>query len=390
MSRFALLPEYTTPRHEATSCNWELFEEVLPFGAHRASRAAGQPRHLRARRHPRRHRRARDARLPHAAVHLVAESRISNRCGPNARRRGRPAGQRHRVCRSTAGAARRRTCRARASGRCPTTRFRSAVASREPFWTTLARDGERFRVYLMNDRGGIYALGYPSITWFGHLVNLAELVVLAGALYVVLLSRRGALRAHRRDHSGERSRAPARVPLELLPQAVPRVRRAAPSCRSSILAFAVRTYFAAQARAGVEDAAARTATVAQRLVEDYATLQQRGPGGAGGDRRSDHGARQPRHRSGREPVRPVEPRGDEPARSVRVAAALAADAEPRLSPHRARSAADLRRASSSSPTRPTWRPRRRSGPADATASSPCRCRCGSWRSSGRSTSSIAR
>ena len=34
VSRFALnLPEYTTPRHEATSCGWEVFEEVLPFGA---------------------------------------------------------------------------------------------------------------------------------------------------------------------------------------------------------------------------------------------------------------------------------------------------------------------------------------------------------------------
>jgi hypothetical protein len=28
----------------------------------------------------------------------------------------------------------------------------------------------------MNDRGGIYALGYPVITAFGHLINLAELV----------------------------------------------------------------------------------------------------------------------------------------------------------------------------------------------------------------------
>ena len=36
-----------------------------------------------------------------------------------------------------------------------------------------------FRVYLMNDRGGIYALGYPVITSFGHLINLAELVTLA-------------------------------------------------------------------------------------------------------------------------------------------------------------------------------------------------------------------
>ena len=44
-----------------------------------------------------------------------------------------------------------------------------------------------------------------------------------------------------------------------------------------ILALAVRTYFAAQARAGVEDAAATTATVAQRLVEDYARLQQLDP-----------------------------------------------------------------------------------------------------------------
>ena len=46
----------------------------------------------------------------------------------------------------------------------------------------------------------------------------------------------------------------------------------------AILAFAVRTYFAAQARAGVEEAAARTATVAQRLVEDYATRAAGPPG----------------------------------------------------------------------------------------------------------------
>ena len=44
-----------------------------------------------------------------------------------------------------------------------------------------------FRVYFLNDRGGIYALGYPVITWFGHLVNLAELVVLTLVLYVLLL-----------------------------------------------------------------------------------------------------------------------------------------------------------------------------------------------------------
>src|ERR1043166_5940618 len=34
VSRFALnLPEYATPRHETANCEWEIFEEVLPFGA---------------------------------------------------------------------------------------------------------------------------------------------------------------------------------------------------------------------------------------------------------------------------------------------------------------------------------------------------------------------
>jgi signal transduction histidine kinase len=46
-----------------------------------------------------------------------------------------------------------------------------------------------------------------------------------------------------------------------------------------VLALATRAYFANELAAGIEDAAARTATVAQRLVEDYAALQQRGAGG---------------------------------------------------------------------------------------------------------------
>ena len=45
-----------------------------------------------------------------------------------------------------------------------------------------------------------------------------------------------------------------------------------------VLALATRTLFRDQFRAGVEEAAVKTATVAQRLVEDYATLQQRGAG----------------------------------------------------------------------------------------------------------------
>jgi two-component system nitrogen regulation sensor histidine kinase NtrY len=42
-----------------------------------------------------------------------------------------------------------------------------------------------------------------------------------------------------------------------------------------VLAVATRTYFSAQLRASIEDAAAEAALVAQRLVEDYAAIEQR-------------------------------------------------------------------------------------------------------------------
>src|SRR5206468_1201405 len=66
--------------------------------------------------------------------------------------------------------------------------FQRLIESRAQFWATLDRDDEAFRVYFQSDRGGIYALGYPVISWTGHLINLAELVMLAAALYVALLA----------------------------------------------------------------------------------------------------------------------------------------------------------------------------------------------------------
>ena len=42
-------------------------------------------------------------------------------------------------------------------------------------------------VYVSNDRSGIYALGYPTLTLFDRLVHLAELTTLAGAAYLLVL-----------------------------------------------------------------------------------------------------------------------------------------------------------------------------------------------------------
>jgi signal transduction histidine kinase len=155
--------------------------------------------------------------------------------------------------------------------------FQRLVESREPFWATTSRGPVTFRVFFMSDRGGIYALGYPVITLFGHLMNVAELIFLAGVLYLGLVFAAALISAltSRTPASGRALLREIRASfyrtlfLAFLAAAVVPV---------VILAIAIRTYFATQLRAGIEEAAARTALVAQRLVEDYATLQQRGAG----------------------------------------------------------------------------------------------------------------
>jgi signal transduction histidine kinase len=153
--------------------------------------------------------------------------------------------------------------------------FARMVKARTPFWESVERSGESFRVYYLNDRGGIYALGYPVVTWFGHLVNLAELVTLTFALYMLLLAGSTAFNAlfSTGPMSGRALMTELRSSFYrklflffVLASVVP----------VGILAFATRAYFSARLEAGVEEAAVNTATVAQRLVEDYAALQQGG------------------------------------------------------------------------------------------------------------------
>ena len=153
--------------------------------------------------------------------------------------------------------------------------FQQLIASREPFWADVDRDGDTFRVYLLSDRGGIYALGYPVIDRAGHLMNLAELVLLVGVLYLacrLLLTIAGML-TMQTPASGRallrevRSSFYRKLFFAFWAGAVVPV---------SILALLARTYVQTQLTETAEEAAARTVTTAQRLVEDYAALQQRG------------------------------------------------------------------------------------------------------------------
>ena len=144
--------------------------------------------------------------------------------------------------------------------------FARILESRVPFWTELQRGEDRFDAYIQNDRGGIYVLGFPIVSALGHVVNLAELTVLAWLTYAVLLavtaifgafSRRGATAAallREVRASFYRKLLLAFIAATVVPVAA--------------LAVAVGTYVADEMRANVEEEAVRTTSAARRVVED--------------------------------------------------------------------------------------------------------------------------
>lgn len=150
------------------------------------------------------------------------------------------------------------------------TLFDRIYASREPFWTSLRAGGRASAVYISNDRGGIYALGYPVLTLIDHLIRLAEIVALAGAafgVWVVVLTSIGPFTAGRYRLGRELVRELRisfyrRLFLALVAVA------AVPVLGLAVL---IRNYSTAQLRADVEAGAERTAVVAQRVI---AELQQ--------------------------------------------------------------------------------------------------------------------
>ncbi len=146
--------------------------------------------------------------------------------------------------------------------------------SREPFWTTLGRGNSRWHVYFSNDRSGIYAIGYPALALFDRLVHLAELTTLAGAAYLLVIAGTGLFTRVSR----ERPRV-GRALLREIRASFYRKLLLAFVLASIIpvltLAFVIRAYFAGLLVQNVEAQAARSASVAQRVIEESAALQRR-------------------------------------------------------------------------------------------------------------------
>lgn len=275
-SRFALrLPQTAPESYFASSCDWDFLDEVSPIGSSerhvlRASRAfCDRGRRVGAI--------VVRAMLDYRTLPFIqVESPYMASLGPDpsvAGGEGAPGREVAFVGYGWSGAP--LTTSGVVVWTLPDSVFARLVDSREPLWQRIDMPDARYRVYFLSDRGGIYALGYPMISPLGHLVNIAELIVLASIVYLALLL--GATIASAIAAGGLSGRALLRevrssfyrklVAMFVLGAAVP----------VFVLAIATSTYFTEQARAGVKAEAIKTVTVAQRLVEDYAQLDPTRP-----------------------------------------------------------------------------------------------------------------
>ena len=278
VSRFALiLPEYGTTNDSLGGCDeWDLYEEASPFGSTlrpvlRASRAIC------------------DAGRPVGAI--VVRAMLDYRSLPftssespylDALQGGRQAEAAGHFGGDVSFAAygwSRAPIYAPDSSvwPLPDAIFDRMVAERKPLWTEVRRNGDPFRVYFFSDSFGIYALGYPVISWIGHLINVSELAFLTGTLFVLLVLAVTIFNAATR-RTREGGRALLREVRSSFYRKLFMAFVASAVIPVVVLAVAARTYLVNQLRATVEDSAVRTVTNAQRLVEDYA--QQRGASAA--------------------------------------------------------------------------------------------------------------
>ena len=144
--------------------------------------------------------------------------------------------------------------------------FARLAASRTPLWARLEGEEQRYDVYLLSDRGGIYGLGFPVVTLLGHMMNLAELTVIAAATFLTTL-----LLAAIFSTVARRTTSARRLFREIRASFYRKLFLAfAAATVVPVVALAVVTsnYVADQLRANVEQEAVRTASAAQRVVED--------------------------------------------------------------------------------------------------------------------------
>jgi signal transduction histidine kinase len=150
--------------------------------------------------------------------------------------------------------------------------------TRTPFWETIRRGDVWYHVYFTNDRARIYAIGYPLLSVFDHFVHLAELTTLAGAAFVLALIGTAIFTRVSR----ERPRVGRALLREIRASFYRKLFLAfvlASVVPVLTLALVIRAYFADLIRNDIQAEAARTAAVAQRVIEESDALLRRGAEG---------------------------------------------------------------------------------------------------------------
>jgi signal transduction histidine kinase len=284
VSRFSLkLPQTGGPQTYQELCEWQVFEEVSPFFSE-------------------------ERRLLHAgkgicvdhelgteivgsiAIHVILDysnlSFISSQSPYAALLRGgdqqrRERGPREAVEFTVYGWSRRPIYM---SGRdtWPLTEqlFQRVFASREPFWAR-AELGERsHEVYFLNDRVGIYALGFPRTSAFGHLISVAELVVLCATAFLLLLLA-GLIYGRIAARTPTSGRALLREVRASFYRKLFIAFVGAAVVPVLALALVTREYIARLMQADLEMEASRTAASASRVVEDVGLLELSGTSAPG-------------------------------------------------------------------------------------------------------------
>jgi signal transduction histidine kinase len=280
VSRFALnLPQTGGPTiYQEAKCEWELFEEVAPFFAEeRLLLHAGRGVCADAEN-------GRDV-VGSVAVHVTLDysnlSFITAQSPYVALLRGQNLSQaettpRERVEFTVYGWSRRPLYM---SGRdtWPLTEetFARILASRDPFWTRASIGDDDYDVYFLNDRGGIYALGYRLTSPFGHLITVAELIVLCALTYVLLLLA-GLVYGRIAARTPTSGRALLREVRASFYRKLFIAFVAAAVVPVLLLAFGTRAYIATLMQDDLETEATRTAASASRVVEDVGLLDASG------------------------------------------------------------------------------------------------------------------
>ncbi len=272
-SRFALnIPDSgTTPRWTDPGCEWEVFGEVVPFGAEErrmlhAERGFCEPDG--------------GTQIPAGAV-VVHVTQVdyeslpfiasrSPYVEPLDTARGSPVPG-HEVELVLYGWGRQPAFLSnRSAWPIDDALFQRIYASRDPFWTRLVKDSRRYEVFIANTRAGIYAIGYPARTAFDHLLHLSEiaLLVVAACGFALAAAVLAAL-----VFPGLRRRLPyrevrTRFALKLQIWFV-----GAATAPVVVVALLIQGYLADRLRADVEAVAQRAAAVARSVIEESVPIQ---------------------------------------------------------------------------------------------------------------------